>query len=86
MNWHLSTEAKKLKDVELDVEHGDQDNDKAEPDDKVVAAAKKAAATIASALDSKDIHVEIHAHEATKGRGFRPGHVVLSVSNLDPNR
>lgn len=86
MNWHITSEAKKLKDAELVVEHGDQDNDKAEPDPKLVAAARKAAGAIASTLGSKDVHVEIHAHEATKGRGFRPGHVVLTVSKLDPKR
>lgn len=86
MNWRIACEAKDLKDTEPVVEHGDQDNEKAEPDKALVDLAVKAAESIASKLDSKDVHVEINGHEATKGRGFRPGHVAISVSKLDPKR
>lgn len=75
MNWHVDSEG------ELTVELAEKEE--AEPDKQLVATAKRAATSIAKKL-SGDTYVGIHGHETTSGRGFRPGHVTLTVSKLDP--
>lgn len=86
MNWQLNT-ADKLTDAELEVARGENDKPDIDPDPALVKAARKAAADIAGALGkSADHHIEVRGHETTRGRGFRPGHVTISVSRLDPKR
>jgi hypothetical protein len=76
MNWHIDS------DGELHLELAEKE--KAEPADKqLVATAKRAATSIAKKLGGKT-SVEIHGHETTSGRGFRPGHVSVTVSKVDP--
>lgn len=78
MNWRTDGD-----DLKVDTAEGEE----AEPDKALVAAARKAAATLAAKLaGSKDHHVEITGHETTSGRGFRPGHVTITVSRIGPKR
>lgn len=76
MNWHVEGD-------ELRVEHAEGEN--TEPDKQLVTAARRAATSLAKKLGG-ECHVEVHGHETTVGKGFRPGHVTLSVSRLDPKR
>lgn len=86
MNWRIEGDATSVEDADLIVDHGDQDDPKAKPDPKLVAAARATALAVAGTLKAKDVHVEVHGHETTKGRGFRPAHLTLSISSLDPKR
>jgi hypothetical protein len=86
MNWRLSATASDLTDTGLVVERAEGEDGKQKPDAKLVACARTAASTLAERLGgSKDHHVEITGHE-TRGRGFTPAHVTITVSRLDPKR
>lgn len=79
MNWRIDTTSDKLAKAEPIVELAE--NEDAEPSKPLVNAARKAARELA-AKQQGTCSIEIHGHETTKGRGFRPGHVTVTVSKL----
>lgn len=85
MNWAFETTAAQLAAAEPNVELAD--GEEAAPDPVLVEAARDVGATIAEALGGADEYsVTVHAHETLQGSGFRPGHVSVVVSRLDPAR
>ena len=78
MNW-------RIEGLDGDVEVELAEGEKAEPDKALVAAARRSAKSVAAKLDG-EVHVEVQGHETTTGRGFRPRHVAITVSQLDPKR
>lgn len=84
MNWRLAGHHKKVAAQDIEIDHAeDEDPGKAKPTPGLVEAARTAADQLANELGG-NVHVEIHGHETTKGRGFRPGHVIITASKVDP--
>jgi hypothetical protein len=77
VNWRFQDDPDA--EVRVDLAEGEE----AEPDEKIVKAVRSAAKAIAKELGG-ECHVEVLAHETTAGRGFRPGHVQMTVSRLGP--
>lgn len=83
MNWRVTGQAGDLGTTEIDRAEGEGKDVKPSP--ALVTYARTAADTLAQKLGGKDVSVEIHGHDS-KGRGFTPGHVTVTVSRLDPKR
>lgn len=79
MNWRITTDSRHLANAEPEVELAEGED--AKPSQTLVNSARQAARDIASKLEGS-AHIEVHAHETTEGRGFRPGHVIVTVSKL----
>ena len=75
MNWAIGADGKLA--VEL------AEGEDAEPSKALVTKARRAAKSLAGELGG-EVHVELHGHETTAGRGFRPGHVTVTVSRANP--
>jgi hypothetical protein len=84
VNWSIATIASELKGKRAELSLGEHESPEAKPDAKLVSAARKAATELAKLLGG-EVSVEIHGHETTDGDSFRPAHVTLTVSRLDPD-
>lgn len=83
MNWHIETTGDKLKEAKPDIQHGEHETATTKPKPKLLTAARNAADKLATELGG-DTLVTIDAHDTTEGEGFRPGHVTVTVSRVDP--
>lgn len=92
MNWQLDlTTRGPLKDerfVFLDTSHATDEARVAQPDNALVTAAHQVAGSMVDALTASgdEVSLSINAHETTEGDGFRPAHITITVSRLDPKR
>lgn len=92
MNWQLEmTTRGPLKDerfVFLDTSIGADEPAVVQPADALVAAAHQVAGSMVDALTAAgdEVSLSINAHETIEGDGFRPAHISITVSRLDPNR
>lgn len=85
MNWRIATTVDELRSADIDVvPHTDDDPD-AEPEKAHLTAARTASRTLAKALGG-EVAVTIDGHETMHGTGFRPAHIIVTISRLDPNR
>lgn len=85
MNWRIEATVDELRTAELDAAHHSDDDPDAEPSKELLTAARQAARTLAKALDG-DVQVTIEGHETAHGKGFRPAHITVTTSRLDPKR
>lgn len=84
MNWALETTAAELAATEPNVELAE--GEEGAPDPALVKAVRAAAAKVVGGLGGDELAVTIHAHETLQGNAFRPAHVSIVVSRLDPAR
>lgn len=86
MNYRLEAQASKIQTADLEVTHAEGEDKKETPDADLLAYAKTAASKLAEKIGTDDTAITIQGHQTTKGRGFRPGHIELVISLLDPKR
>lgn len=90
MNWREEVTAKRpkladaLAGAEVEVSAGEHEGEPSAPAG-VVAAAERAVSLVAEELGlAKDeFCVTVEGHVTTEGEGFRPAHVVITISRVD---
>lgn len=76
MNWHIDN------DGTLTVDQAENEKD-AQPSASLIEWAEATVSDARKRIKGKT-HAEVHGHQTTKGRGFKPEHFTITVSNVDP--
>ena len=82
MNWRIETTGA-ASGADVDVQLAEDET--AEPTPALLAAAIAAGDSLAATLGG-EVSVTVNGHETTTGDDFRPAHVTVTVSRLDPDR